>query len=414
MRARLTMHACVLVIAGCAEAPRQAVIELMLEDETRVALTRLEVAVVTPDGAPYGAVVSVDLGADYARDGRPSLGAVPWSDGSVRLRVRGYDAEQTLRLEQLAIRATRDSGATLSRVVVRDACLDTIPCEDACVSDGAADLPGCAPACELETPANCGACGDSCNQTHVSNAECEAGECVLTCDPGFDDCDDDQRGTGCEVSLATNSDHCGRCGHPCPYGVCKEGRCVVDCFQAYFPALADAEVEWIRAGRLVGQSLRTGEGGILAGFGIQLADPPDLDTNVRLSIGLYESSGTADDSVPTTLVDEIATEITTDEVRRDGVGPDACGTGAVERTALGSHLLAPDREYWILLAASEPLAVLRDAKGLAHRVESAPAVRYESLSPMPLTAYLSVPVATTLRSNDAPPFLVFPILTPVQ
>ena len=75
-----------------------------------------------------------------------------------------------------------------------------------------------------DDPDNCGRCGGICNGAHAT-AGCNDGECVLTCDDGWDDCDgnvDD----GCESDV-TSPRSCGTCGNVCVSGeVCLAGDCV--------------------------------------------------------------------------------------------------------------------------------------------------------------------------------------------
>jgi hypothetical protein len=87
----------------------------------------------------------------------------------------------------------------------------------------------CVPACADRTcgPDGCGGACGSCPARANSRAECAgAGRCVLTCEPGFADCnglDTD----GCEVALGGDA-HCARCGDACVGGaVCRGGRCVL-------------------------------------------------------------------------------------------------------------------------------------------------------------------------------------------
>jgi len=81
---------------------------------------------------------------------------------------------------------------------------------------------------------NCGACGNACDADPVrGSTTCEAGECLLTCDEGFADCDGDDGetiATGCETSLMTGS-NCGSCGNACPVDtpICDVDVCVADC-----------------------------------------------------------------------------------------------------------------------------------------------------------------------------------------
>ena len=85
--------------------------------------------------------------------------------------------------------------------------------------------------CELtlDTIVNCGACGSVCALANASET-CASGTCtLLTCAPGFGDCDGDDA-TGCEASLASLA-HCGACGAACEVAnaseSCATGTCVV-------------------------------------------------------------------------------------------------------------------------------------------------------------------------------------------
>lgn len=75
---------------------------------------------------------------------------------------------------------------------------------------------------------NCGGCGMVCTSLHGSPA-CVSARCVIECDEGFGDCDDDAR-TGCETAV-TDVDNCGGCGRKCPNTqgepYCVDGRCGV-------------------------------------------------------------------------------------------------------------------------------------------------------------------------------------------
>jgi len=79
---------------------------------------------------------------------------------------------------------------------------------------------------------NCGACGRAC-EGRGGEPDCEAGRCLLTCDPGRQDCDDDPS-NGCETDLSA-PETCGDCDSSCPAGAPRciaNGSifsCVVEC-----------------------------------------------------------------------------------------------------------------------------------------------------------------------------------------
>jgi len=84
---------------------------------------------------------------------------------------------------------------------------------------------------DLSNADTCGACGMDCNGLpHVTSAQCAGGQCAqLNCMSGFGDCDGNPA-NGCEQSLNTN-DHCGSCSGTCnpanATGTCQSGSCAV-------------------------------------------------------------------------------------------------------------------------------------------------------------------------------------------
>lgn len=66
---------------------------------------------------------------------------------------------------------------------------------------------------DMSTGASAGAVGGGGMET-PGRAPCAADVCLTSCDPGFDDCDQDPE-NGCEASLLTDSAHCGACDDPC-------------------------------------------------------------------------------------------------------------------------------------------------------------------------------------------------------
>jgi hypothetical protein len=80
---------------------------------------------------------------------------------------------------------------------------------------------------------HCGRCANACVSGPHSSATCSAGACGLACERGFADCDGDPR-NGCEVDLNSDAAHCGRCANACRGGanaspVCAGGLCGISC-----------------------------------------------------------------------------------------------------------------------------------------------------------------------------------------
>jgi hypothetical protein len=85
--------------------------------------------------------------------------------------------------------------------------------------------------CEVNVSAdaqNCGSCGKTCSKIHGAPS-CENGRCLIRCDAGWDDCNDN-RADGCERPMTSDTLNCGECGHVChpapketPF--CKDGTC---------------------------------------------------------------------------------------------------------------------------------------------------------------------------------------------
>lgn len=96
----------------------------------------------------------------------------------------------------------------------------------ACLSS--ADLSGGERACgdaNLQTDsANCGACGTVCVARANAFGTCNGGLCGIACNTGFADCNTKPE-DGCEVSLASDSQHCGACENDCLGGRCVNAVC---------------------------------------------------------------------------------------------------------------------------------------------------------------------------------------------
>ncbi len=76
-------------------------------------------------------------------------------------------------------------------------------------------------------------CPATCPSPPNATGSCVGSMCRVTCNSGFEDCDANMA-NGCEVAVATNIDHCGRCGNVCPTPAgatrgCSGGVCGIAC-----------------------------------------------------------------------------------------------------------------------------------------------------------------------------------------
>jgi len=87
--------------------------------------------------------------------------------------------------------------------------------------------------CETDVSSDvlhCGACDRVCPNLPGTNTACFAGDCQISCETGFTDCNQNPA-DGCEYdkkNLLTDRNNCGVCGVSCAVGVpCSEGSCGV-------------------------------------------------------------------------------------------------------------------------------------------------------------------------------------------
>ncbi len=77
-------------------------------------------------------------------------------------------------------------------------------------------------------PGDAGPCSGGCPAPAHGTAMCVSNVCMITCAPGFGNCDANDA-NGCEAALDSTS-HCGTCGQTCPAGqLCMTGACVPSC-----------------------------------------------------------------------------------------------------------------------------------------------------------------------------------------
>ena len=178
-------------------------------------------------------------------DGDPSV--VECAEGICRLKCLGNRADCNVRA---------DDGCEVDLLMSLDHCGE---CNESCAPENAVgqcnngqcriktDEPnqGCAPnhadcnldvedGCEVNLqidPDHCGACQDAACSGANGEPSCSAGACDIVCSEGFDDCDENVRGNGCETNVLSSIQHCGACGTKCDSNgpgwaaFCKMGQC---------------------------------------------------------------------------------------------------------------------------------------------------------------------------------------------
>jgi hypothetical protein len=114
-----------------------------------------------------------------------------------------------------------------------DSCPEGTVCDNgACVLPCEVGYGNCNddPGCEtlLTTLSNCGVCGAECTNFHGAT-ECVDAACLPTCDEYYQDCDANPN-NGCETSLETAAS-CGGCTSPCDFpnaeDLCPQGTCTL-------------------------------------------------------------------------------------------------------------------------------------------------------------------------------------------
>ena len=75
---------------------------------------------------------------------------------------------------------------------------------------------------------HCGSCGHACSMEHATDAMCDAGLCFHSCQADWTDCErpaTSKADDGCETHLSTDALHCGACDRPCATTNVRELRC---------------------------------------------------------------------------------------------------------------------------------------------------------------------------------------------
>lgn len=144
----------------------------------------------------------------------------------------GLDAvtdEAALDRPEAAVEVGQDASVDTGRDTGPEAAVDGSDAGDVGVDAGSCPVgeTWCASGCAnlLRDSSNCGACGLACPTRDHATATCNSGNCALTCQQFFANCDGAAT-NGCEVDLIASQSHCGACRNVCTAGrTCTFGRC---------------------------------------------------------------------------------------------------------------------------------------------------------------------------------------------
>lgn len=85
----------------------------------------------------------------------------------------------------------------------------------------------------MSSTSHCGSCNDRCSSVN-GVPSCVGGQCHISCNAGFGNCDGNARSNGCETNLTNHPGHCGACGGDCFSWTgsasvdCSNGNCCTD------------------------------------------------------------------------------------------------------------------------------------------------------------------------------------------
>ena len=196
--------------------------------------------------AAAGAKLSVDLGADpnnCAGCGKACL-VLPNADSTCTAGVCGFACQAGyLDCDLQANDGCEVTSATDVQNCGACGAVCSLANANATCTGGACKVLSCKPGftdcnknaadgCEVATStdaSNCGGCGFACDAPGVQSKKCVAGACAPACAAGKGDCNGPAPGNiddGCEATLATDANNCGACGVVCGAGQqCCAGGC---------------------------------------------------------------------------------------------------------------------------------------------------------------------------------------------
>ena len=388
--------ACLL---GCSTTRTQAVVTVEVDAALLGEISRIEVHAVDAVGDPSGTGEVFDMRGKQAVTPPFSFGALPDENGTLRLRIVGFNGDARL-IEQVLAERLSAGGIARITVLLREQCrLDVCGESPGCAvaqliegafscdssrtgrgpGEGASDTSGCdesvsecgepcasdddsgcqdasvAPDArvEIDTGAKPGSESCRCNQAHIEAPHCAGDECDGKCEVGYDDCDKDKKTNGCETNLNKDPNHCGKCADEasvCPYGVCEDAVCRTGVF-GYLNSDGTREVTW-RPSRMQGQLLYVSEDAMVAGLGIRAVaggDRPDAS----FMLGLYE---TRPDMSPGSRVASTP-PMTVEGLRKPGSGMVSV-YGGLEHPVLPKERVRKGESYWMFLISSASLGLL--------------------------------------------------------
>lgn len=174
-------------------------------------------------------VIAVSIGTNGAKAGAPLVGSEPTSNALTCAAGQKLCSGACVSVDRPEYGCGADSCDACRIPNATPRCNAQHMCDIAVCYQAYGDCDkneqnGCEVSVRLD-PDHCAGCGLKCPE--LPNAERGCGDActIWRCSSGFSDCNGDAS-DGCEVKLADNTAHCGRCGHACSATeTCQNGKC---------------------------------------------------------------------------------------------------------------------------------------------------------------------------------------------
>lgn len=226
---------------------------------------------------------------------------------------------------------------------------------------------------------NCGACGKVCGNQANAYGYCKEGACAIGCNTGFGDCDGKPE-TGCESTLATDSNHCGACGKSCGGARCVGGQCqpmVISEIPGYVTAVAQDATD-----------LYYGFSGGGGSYAIAKLAKDGSKGHTEVVTGIV-------DSMPSIAVTDTQVYWTKPSGTPTAQPPD----GAIFRAAKAGPLTASGPWIGALRLPYGESLVIAEGSAFYVTTETAAAVTTSTVSRAPLTGTAGTPMAQGIKGS---------------